>query len=131
MAITRDDLLRSGVSAYRGQPVAQPCDDCPFKPEAEGQGYLRPGRLEEIRMAEAFGQPFWCHKTVYNDQRTEWVERDDGGEGPLAFQHRYHMCRGALEDHTKAMAELEGTDGRAGKPCTGDARRDHRPACRH
>jgi hypothetical protein len=88
-------------------PLKRSCKDCPFKRDAEGQGYLSPERLDGIRFAVSAGQPFWCHETVYSP-KTQWVTDDDGEERLPAFQRHWRMCKGAADYVREHQAAGEG-----------------------
>lgn len=89
------DMLRPGalgVAVYAGPAMPKPCDNCPFKAIDEGKGYLTAERIEGILFAVCMGAPFWCHKTVHGDKRTEWAEDE-----PATYARHYRMCAGAIE----------------------------------
>lgn len=87
-----------GVHVYRspGHEVARPCNDCPFKMEREGTPFLPEERMDGIKFAVTMGQPFWCHKTIYQ-RRTAMIEDEDGFERAPNYQRHYKVCAGAIE----------------------------------
>lgn len=85
-----------GVNIYGGESMPADCANCPFKRAEEGNPYLYLERYEDIMFAVTLGQPFFCHKTVYNDRRTSFQEDPESGmrEAPNFAMH-YRMCHGA------------------------------------
>jgi hypothetical protein len=61
-------------------PVCCVGPECPFTAAAKGEDYLRPGRLEGIKLATVFGRQFACHKTT----------------GVAGGRKKHRQCRGAL-----------------------------------
>jgi len=70
------------VDARRAMPKA--CDNCPFVCAARGEDYLRPGRLDGIKLAVFMGKPFHCHKTTRGAPVRRW-------------HRKLRQCRGALD----------------------------------
>jgi hypothetical protein len=96
---------RFGYHAYhRHLPpekrLKAPCADCPFTTDF----HLAPGRLEEIEFSLSMGQPFWCHKTVYQPG----VAFDDDGNAP-SYDCKYRMCEGAAR-WLEAQMSSDGID---------------------
>lgn len=82
---------------FRGHnPMPKECANCPFKMEREGKPYLRPQRMADIKFAVALGQPFYCHKTVYQKSVEQDVDPETGEERPPIFDKRFRVCRGAI-----------------------------------
>jgi hypothetical protein len=89
-----------GVSIYRFNAVKKPCKDCPFKREKEGTGYLTKSRMDGIKFAVTMGQPFHCHKTVYQ----KGIEHPD--DGTKSYHPKYRPCRGAVDYAIELAEEL-------------------------
>lgn len=117
-----------GVTIYYGhRPVRRKCADCPFKREAEGQPYLTEERMEGIKFAATMGQPFHCHKTVYQ-KGVEWEQDPEtGDERPPRYDRRYQVCAGATEFAEALAVQLGVEPRRIGTPPApeGKTHREH------
>lgn len=91
-----------GVTIYRQGAMKTPCKDCPFKREKEGQPYLTNKRMEGIKFAVSMGQPFHCHKTVYQKGITH-----EDPDTPDGYHRGYKPCAGAVE-YAEELAETLG-----------------------
>lgn len=87
-----------GVTVYKHNAMPSMCKDCPFKREKEGTGYLSAERMDGIKFASTMGQPFHCHKTVYQ----KGIEHPDGEA--KTYDRRYKQCAGAVE-YAEALAK--------------------------
>lgn len=67
--------------------LANPCANCPFVVDFG----LTDERMEGIKFSLSMGQPFWCHKTVYQPK----VRVADDADGHPSYHPAYRMCRGA------------------------------------
>lgn len=96
---------RFGYHAYHRHLPAEmrlkvPCANCPFTTDF----HLAPKRLEGIKFSLSMGQPFWCHKTVYQ----RGVPHDDELGAP-SYHRLYRMCEGAAQWLDGRMA-MDGID---------------------
>jgi len=89
------DDIRVAPFRFPGREMTKPCVNCPFVAEKEGRSYIGDERMEQIKGSLRLGQPFWCHKSVYQE-KTRMVE-EDGLETPPSYEHHYMLCRGAVE----------------------------------
>lgn len=90
------------------QPMKSPCVDCPFKKAAEGRDYLKPGRLDDIKVGVLLGQAFYCHKSVYRPRPDE-TELKCGDEEEVPTWHPdYKVCAGAVQWAQEFVAEAGG-----------------------
>ena len=88
---------------YAHNAMPKECANCPFKCEREGSPYLTEERMEGIKFAVSMGQPFYCHKTVYQ-KGIEHPEDDDGIVQTKSYDRKYRPCRGAV-DYAIALAK--------------------------
>lgn len=93
-----------GVVVYKHNAMPSPCADCPFRKEKEGKPYLTAERMEGIKFAVTMGQPFICHKTVYQKGIEHPIDPETGFQEPKDYDRRYRTCRGAV-DYALELAE--------------------------
>lgn len=72
-------------------PMPAPCANCPFTAKVD---YLAPGRLDAIKAAAVFGQPFYCHKTVHHPSVPR-EETEEGCDRAPDWHPRFRQCAGA------------------------------------
>lgn len=96
--MTRIDLAGFKVPPYRlpDREMAKPCNNCPFVAEQQGRLYLAEERMAQIKDSLSLGQPFWCHKSVYQ-KKTELITTDEGFEEAPTYEGHYMLCKGAID----------------------------------
>lgn len=95
-----------GVVVYEHNAMPKECANCPFKMAREGKPYLSDERMEGIRFAVSMGQPFYCHKTVYQKGIHHPANPDTGECETKSYDHRYRPCRGAIDDALELAERL-------------------------
>ena len=98
-----------GVTIYDGPRVEKPCANCPFTEAAKGRPYLTRKRIEDILFAVTLGQPFYCHKTVYNGLADIVTDTDTGGEERV-WHTSWRMCAGAIGAAEAIRGAREGAE---------------------
>jgi hypothetical protein len=85
-------------------PMPKRCKDCPFLADERGEDFLAPGRLVDIKVATLLGQPFHCHKSIYQP-KVEWEVDDEGEQRKPDYHRLYRQCAGALDWAKGFLAE--------------------------